>query len=128
MEKLKPQDVNVGALRPAIAGLKKAGEGLQAAREKAVDLPPFRLAELNAILYRTERAMLDPAGLPGRDWYRHQFYAPGLYTGYDAKTLPGIREAIEQKQWALARRQLEAARKAIEAVAREVHRAAGLLK
>ena len=57
--------------------------------------PPEKLAALNRILFRTERALtLDP-GLPGRPWYRHRIYAPGRYTGYDAKTLPGIREAVE---------------------------------
>jgi N-acetylated-alpha-linked acidic dipeptidase len=93
-----------------------------------LNLAPFPARDLNAILYRTERAMLDPAGLPGRDWYRHQFYAPGLYTGYDVKTLPGVREAIETKQWALARRQLEAVKKAIASVAQEVERAAAILR
>ena len=41
--------------------------------------------------------MTDPAGLPRRAWYRHLLYAPGFYTGYSVKTLPGVREAIEQK-------------------------------
>ncbi len=128
LEKLKPQDVNVASLRPVLAQLKKAAESFQASRELGAHVHPIRLAELNAILYRTERAMLDPAGLPGRDWYRHQFYAPGLYTGYDAKTLPGIREAIEQQDWPTARRQLEVVRKTIASVAREVERAAGLVR
>ncbi len=41
-------------------------------------------------------AFLSPDGLPDRPWYRHQIYAPGLYTGYGVKTLPGVREAIEK--------------------------------
>jgi N-acetylated-alpha-linked acidic dipeptidase len=45
----------------------------------------------------TERAMTDDGGLPRRPWYRHQIYAPGYYTGYGVKTLPGIREAVEDK-------------------------------
>ncbi len=128
LEKLKPQDVDVSSLGPPLAELRKAAESLRTARNIQSDLTASRLAEVNAALYGAERAMLDPAGLPGRDWYRHQFYAPGFYTGYDAKTLPGIREAIEQQQWAVARQQLEKAKKAIEAVTREVNRAAALLR
>ena len=64
-----------------------------------------KLARLNETLYRTERALLSPNGLPGRDWYRHQLYAPGMYTGYGAKTLPGIREAVEGARWQEANQQ-----------------------
>lgn len=65
------------------------------AQPKLESASPARLAALNRILYRSERALtLDP-GLPGRPWYRHRIYAPGQYTGYEAKTLPGIREAVE---------------------------------
>jgi N-acetylated-alpha-linked acidic dipeptidase len=56
-----------------------------------------RLAEANKMLYRTERALTDASGLPGRDWFRHLIYAPGFYTGYGVKTMPGIREAVEDK-------------------------------
>jgi N-acetylated-alpha-linked acidic dipeptidase len=127
LKKLKPEDVDLAPLEPAIAGMRKAAEGLEAALRNAPALPPARLHEVNVRIYRTERAMLSPGGLPGRDWYRHQFYAPGVYTGYDAKSLPGIREAIEQKQWATARRQVEVVKGAIEAVTREIQAAAGMI-
>jgi len=58
--------------------------------------------DVNAILLRTERALTDPGGLPGRPWYIHELYAPGFYTGYGVKTMPGVREAIEQKRYTLA--------------------------
>ena len=54
---------------------------------------------VNTQLIQTERVFLDPAGLPKRPWYENLMYAPGLYTGYGVKTLPAVREAIEQKQW-----------------------------
>ncbi len=54
---------------------------------------------LNLQLMQAERVLLDPAGLPGRPWFKDMIYAPGFYTGYGVKTLPAIREAIEQKQW-----------------------------
>ena len=56
-------------------------------------------AELNEALAKVERAMTDDKGLPKRPWFRHQIYAPGFYTGYGVKTLPGVREAIEQEEW-----------------------------
>jgi N-acetylated-alpha-linked acidic dipeptidase len=54
---------------------------------------------LNALLQGMEKALTQAAGLPGRDWYRHMIYAPGRHTGYGVKTLPGVREAIELRDW-----------------------------
>jgi N-acetylated-alpha-linked acidic dipeptidase len=64
-------------------------------------------AGLNARLVESERRLTNPAGLPSRSWFTHLIYAPGFYTGYGVKTLPGVREAIEQKQWALAQGEIE---------------------
>ena len=57
---------------------------------------------MNSLFQSLEQTLLHPAGLPGREWYRHMIYAPGLHTGYGVKTLPGVREAIEQRHWAEA--------------------------
>jgi len=57
------------------------------------------LAEVNHLLIESERKFITQEGLPQRKWYRHQLYAPGFYTGYAAKTMPYVREAIEQKEW-----------------------------
>jgi N-acetylated-alpha-linked acidic dipeptidase len=54
---------------------------------------------LNSALAGLEQSLTDPGGLPGRSWYQHMIYAPGLYTGYGVKTLPGIREALEARRW-----------------------------
>ena len=54
---------------------------------------------VNDILLRSERALTDPKGLPGRPWFVHALYAPGFYTGYGVKTMPAVREAIEQKKY-----------------------------
>jgi N-acetylated-alpha-linked acidic dipeptidase len=64
------------------------------------------LAAVNAYLVRSERALARDDGLPGRPWFRHQIYAPGFYTGYGVKTLPGVREAIEQNRWDEANAQI----------------------
>ncbi|MBZ5556055.1 MAG: M28 family peptidase [Acidobacteriia bacterium] len=53
------------------------------------------LAEINHRLMMAERDLIEPAGLPDRPWYRHVIYAPGLYTGYGVKTIPGVREAVD---------------------------------
>jgi N-acetylated-alpha-linked acidic dipeptidase len=60
---------------------------------------PARRERLNAVLTVLEARLTDPHGLPRREWYRHMIYAPGLHTGYEAKTLPAIREAIEDRRW-----------------------------
>jgi N-acetylated-alpha-linked acidic dipeptidase len=56
-------------------------------------------AGLNLELLKTERALTDPKGLPNREWFENMIYAPGFYTGYGVKTLPAVRETIEQKEW-----------------------------
>jgi N-acetylated-alpha-linked acidic dipeptidase len=57
------------------------------------------LAGINQKLIRSDRLLTSDDGLPGRPWFKNLIYAPGLYTGYDVKTIPSVREAIEQKQW-----------------------------
>jgi N-acetylated-alpha-linked acidic dipeptidase len=57
-------------------------------------------AKLIDLARLAEQSLTVDVGLPGRDWYKHLIYAPGRYTGYDAKTLPGVREAIEEERWA----------------------------
>ena len=65
----------------------------------APDIDDAVLAEVNRLLFTSERLLTREGGLPGRPWYRHQIYAPGFYTGYGAKTLPWIREAMEHRQY-----------------------------
>src|SRR5439155_13867126 len=65
-----------------------------------------RLSELNRVLYQTERLFLTEKGLPRREWFKHRLYAPGVLTGYDAKTIPGVREAIERGSWEEAGKEL----------------------
>ncbi len=77
--------------------------------------------ELNSDLIRSERLLTDERGLPNRPWFQHLLYAPGFYTGYGVKTMPGVREAIEQKKWSEADEQ-------ITRVAAALEREADLLK
>ncbi len=70
-------------------------------------LPDSKLKALNELLMHTELALTDASGLPRRSWYKHQIYAPGFYTGYGVKTLPGVREAMEQNEWTEAGEQIK---------------------
>jgi N-acetylated-alpha-linked acidic dipeptidase len=101
---------------------------LAAAMRRAAPIPPENLREVNQALQRTERALLLNGGLPGRDWYRHSLYAPGLFTGYAAKTLPGVREAVEARQWDVAGRQARSLAQSLRAAADQVEQAARLLR
>jgi N-acetylated-alpha-linked acidic dipeptidase len=75
--------------------------------------------KVNSLLIATEHALTDPAGLPNRPWFENMIYAPGFFTGYGVKTLPAVREAIEQKQWSAVDPQIARTAAAIE---REVDR------
>src|SRR5438045_2409294 len=83
---------------------------------------------LDQILMGVERSMTRDAGLPRRPWFKHQIYAPGFYTGYGVKTLPGVREAVEQHNWKEAEEQVTVVAGAIERAAAEIDRAAALLQ
>ncbi|MFM7486510.1 MAG: M28 family metallopeptidase, partial [Cytophagales bacterium] len=98
--------LNFSSLQNAVANLEKTSAtfaDLYAANPK----PNTNLANLNKLLYQSERKLLTEGGLPRRAWYKHTIYAPGFYTGYGVKTLPGIREAIEQRNWKEAQEQIE---------------------
>ena len=90
-------------------------KALAAARAKSeLSLDPQMLAEINGLLIQSERALTSDAGLPGRPWYKHQIYAPGAYTGYGVKTLPAVREAMEQENWKQAEQQVPVVAKVLE--------------
>jgi N-acetylated-alpha-linked acidic dipeptidase len=90
-------------------------------------LPPASMS-LDEILFRTERAMTREHGLPRRSWFRHHVYAPGYYTGYGVKTLPGIREAIEQREWNEAAKQIEITAAVLDKVSAEIDKATKTLQ
>ena len=71
-----------------------------------MDNSTFNQDVFNKVLYRAEQQLMI-SGLPRREWYKHSIYAPGFYTGYGVKTMPGIREAIEQRNWKEAQEQIK---------------------
>jgi N-acetylated-alpha-linked acidic dipeptidase len=86
---------NFAPLKNAIDRVNASSTGLDAALSELEGSENLDYAALNQRLYLSERTLTSTEGLPGRDWYRHQIYAPGFYTGYGVKTLPRVRESIE---------------------------------
>jgi N-acetylated-alpha-linked acidic dipeptidase len=76
--------------------------------------------EVNRLLFTSERILTRSEGLKGREWYKHHVYAPGYYTGYGVKTLPGVREAIEQRNYAEVDPQIELAASVLNDLAARV--------
>jgi N-acetylated-alpha-linked acidic dipeptidase len=83
---------------------------------------------LNKAMLGTEQVLTDISGLPRRSWFRHQLYAPGFYTGYGVKTLPGVREAIEQKDWKEAQDQIQKLSGTFELMNAHINKLTGLTK
>ncbi len=106
-----PPFLDFAPLRNAIETLARSSEHYGRVHTRAMQgggtaLTSASLADVNMHLLQSERALTDAQGLPGRDWFKHMLYAPGFYTGYGVKTIPAVREAIEQKQWKLADEQI----------------------
>jgi N-acetylated-alpha-linked acidic dipeptidase len=114
-------------LQDALKELKDSAEDYaKATRDKQI--APNVQKNLDVILFRTERALTSDNGLPRRNWFKHQIYAPGFYTGYGVKTLPAIREAIEQRDWKEAAEQIKIVAQIIENFADEIDKATKIAK
>ncbi len=98
---------------------------LAAAGDGPVDAAKARA--LNEQLRRVEPALAPPAGLPGRPWFKHQIYAPGLFTGYGVKTVPAVREAIEQSHWSQADSSIAVVAETLDSAAASVDAATALI-
>jgi N-acetylated-alpha-linked acidic dipeptidase len=124
--------LNFAPLDNALAKLKHSArvydENFARAADAGFSMGEPTIARLNQILRRLEQDLTDHRGLPGREWYRHMIYAPGLYTGYGAKTLPGVREAIEQHHWLEVEPYMNVIADALNRFSRELDEAAALLK
>jgi len=112
--------IDFAGLRGAAAAFAKAGADVRSRGEallsSPVDVAP--LARLNRRLMMAERDLIEPAGLPDRPWYRHVIYAPGLYTGYGVKTIPGVREAVDGANFTRAAEQAEIVIRALQRATR----------
>lgn len=92
--------IELAVLENAVARLKASAMAYDAAyAAKGAGLVPATRQKLNALLADIDQLLVDDKGLPGRPWFRNLIYAPGRFTGYGAKTLPGVREAIEERRF-----------------------------
>lgn len=106
-----PPHLNFAPLQNAADALTQAADRYQKALQRVssgsdLQVSSPSLQAVNAKLLQSERKLTSVEGLPGRPWYQHLIYAPGQYTGYGAKTMPGVREAIEHKKWTEADEQI----------------------
>ncbi|MGV3516312.1 transferrin receptor-like dimerization domain-containing protein [Luteitalea sp.] len=118
---------DLAPLRQAVERLRVAARRFETAAQTTSELPASALTAANAIVFQAERTLTRPEGLPRRPWFRHQVYAPGFYTGYGVKTLPAVREALEQRAWDEARAQIPIVAQTLERYAGEIERAASVL-
>jgi len=119
--------LNFSGLENAMLQLKNSAEELQKNYGNGIQMTADKQKELNEILFKMERSLINEKGLPRRSWYKHQVYAPGYYTGYGVKTLPGIREAIEQRNWKEAQENIEVVARTMETYNTQVQKATGII-
>lgn len=126
-----PKMVNFASLKSAIASLAESAKRYETALQKATERSFAAVKQfkaLNELLYQSERKLINEQGLPRRPWFKHQLYAPGFYTGYGVKTIPGVREALEQKQWKEAEAQMKNVNAALQSLASQIDAATRLLE
>ena len=119
-------------LQNALVKLKASAAAYDAALEAAqaggFKLDAGKRAALDRQLQGLEQDLQYDGGLPGRAWFKHMIYAPGLYTGYGAKTMPGVREAIDQQQWDTANKYIGIDAQVLTKFSAELDKATVLLK
>ena len=120
--------VEFAALEDAVDRLKRSAKAYDDALAKnASHLSAAGLARLQALMSGIDQTLAPDIGLPGRTWYKNLIYAPGRYTGYGAKTLPGVREAIEERRWADADRYAKVTGGALDAYCDRLDQATAVL-
>jgi N-acetylated-alpha-linked acidic dipeptidase len=124
--------LNFAALDNIVLQLKTSAKAYDAVYAKLeageVKLTAAQIDELNGLLQGMEQTLTAARGLPGRDWFKHLIYAPGMLTGYGVKTLPGVRESIESNQWAVANEYSAVTASALTAYCVRLDRATAVLK
>jgi N-acetylated-alpha-linked acidic dipeptidase len=123
-----PPHLNFAPMQNAAEALAHSAEHYrQALAHKQADLSEESLRALNQRLIESERKLTNDDGLPRRPWYKHLLYAPGIYSGYEVKTVPSVREGIEQKRYVEAEQEIVRVAKALEDESSLIESAAQLL-
>jgi len=128
-----PPFINFAPLENGSAAMKRSADHFEKALAKAQEhggsaYSSNALQKLNHKLIEAQRAFLDENGLPERPWFKNQIYAPGAYTGYGVKTIPAVREAIEQKKWSQAEQGTQTVGRVLQAEADLIEDAAKQLE
>ncbi|NUQ22745.1 MAG: M28 family peptidase [Saprospiraceae bacterium] len=113
---------NFAPLQNAMARLKDQANAYEKALSNS-KMSKEKAAVLNQLLKNMERALTRSHGLPGRPWFKHHIYAPGQYSGYGVKTLPAVREAIEQRQWDQVQPQIDILAEVLTTLSKEIEKA-----
>ncbi len=124
--------LNLSPLQNALARLQEKAKVYDETLQKSyapggAGVPASAQVQLDGVLLQTERVLTTEQGLPRRPWFKHAIYAPGFYTGYGVKTLPGVREAIEQRAWKEAEQQAVTIGDALDRLAAQLQRATDLV-
>jgi len=121
-------DLDFGALDAAVDKLKASAKAFDTAlAAKGEGLAKAQKVKLNAVIKPLDQTLLRPEGLPGRPWYMNMVYAPGRFTGYGAKTLPGVREAIEERRFDDARKYVGVTAQALSDYAANLDKATAIV-
>jgi N-acetylated-alpha-linked acidic dipeptidase len=127
-----PPHLNFAPLDNAVESLERSSAEYQKALDRVganggAALASASVKEVNEMLIQCEHKLTTPEGLPGRFWYKHELYAPGVYTGYAAKAIPAVREGLEQKKWKEAEESAARVAKVLESEAQHISAAAAKL-
>ena len=127
-----PPHLNFAPLDNAVESLERSSAEYQKVLDRVsanggAALASASLKEVNEMLIQCEHKLTTPEGLPGRFWYKHELYAPGVYTGYAAKAIPAVREGLEQKNWKQAEESAARVAKVLQSEAQHISAAAAKL-
>jgi N-acetylated-alpha-linked acidic dipeptidase len=112
----------------AMVQVKARAESLKSSLVSPEKINPSKIVSLNKILFQAEQQLLFAKGLPRRPWYKHMIYAPGFYTGYGVKTMPAIREGIEERNWKEAQEYIEIVSTTLMLFSESLQRGVDILK
>ena len=120
--------ISLAPLQNAKARVDESAKALDAAwKARTSPLSADAQKSLDAVFMNAERTLTRAEGLPRRPWFVHHVYAPGFYTGYGVKTLPGVREALEQREWAQAEEQARIVAGLLDGFAAQIDRATAIV-
>jgi len=129
----KDANVDLKPVKAAVDALARAGQAFERAYARQAGAPEAallgrpELRDVNRLLLSSERRLANSDGLPRRTWFKHQIYAPGFYTGYGVKTMPQIREGLEEGRFLEATGGTRSVSSAVNSLAAQVEQAAKAL-